>query len=42
MNGYGKEALDIAVDYINLLGANRVAAGRVTTNGAPESPVISQ
>ena len=41
MNGYGKEALDIAADYLNLLGANRVAAGRAA-NGAPESPVISQ
>jgi len=41
MNGYGTEALDIAVDYLNLLGANRVAVGRATT-GAQESPVISQ
>jgi carboxyl-terminal processing protease len=41
MNGYGKEALDIAVDYLDLLGSNRVAIGRGTT-GAPESPVISQ
>jgi carboxyl-terminal processing protease len=40
MNGYGTEALDIAVDYLNLLGSNRVAIGR-GTNGAPESPVIS-
>ena len=28
MNGYGKEALDIAVDYLDLLGANRVAVGQ--------------
>ena len=28
MNGYGKEALDIAVDYLELLGANRVAVAR--------------
>jgi carboxyl-terminal processing protease len=41
MNGYGTEALDIAVDYLNLLGANRVAVGRATS-GTPESPVISQ
>jgi carboxyl-terminal processing protease len=41
MNGYGTEALDIAVDYLNLLGANRVAVGRATS-GAQESPVISQ
>jgi carboxyl-terminal processing protease len=41
LNDYGKEALDIATDYLELLGANRVAAGRATT-GAPESPVISQ
>jgi len=43
MNGYGKEALDIAADYLNLLGANRVAAGRATKGaGSPSSPVISQ
>src|SRR6476660_2337484 len=41
MNGYGTEALDIAVDYLDLLGANRVAVGRATS-GAQESPVISQ
>jgi carboxyl-terminal processing protease len=41
MNGYGTEALDIAVDYLNLLGANRVAVGRAAS-GASESPVISQ
>lgn len=41
MNGYGTEALDIAVDYLDLLGSNRVAVGRAT-NGVPESPVISQ
>ena len=41
MNGYGTEALDIAVDYLDLLGSNRVAIGR-STNGAPVSPVISQ
>ena len=41
MNGYGTEALDIAVDYLNLLGANRVAVGRATSS-AQESPVISQ
>jgi carboxyl-terminal processing protease len=41
MNGYGTEALDIAVDYLNLLGANRVAVGRAAS-GTPESPVISQ
>ncbi len=41
MDGYGKEALDIAVDYLDLLGGNRVAVGQTTT-GATESPVISQ
>ena len=41
MNGYGTEALDIAVDYLDLLGSNRVAVGR-PTNGVPASPVISQ
>ncbi len=41
MNGYGKEALDIAVDYLDLLGSNRVAIGRPST-GVTQSPVISQ
>ncbi len=41
MNGYGTEALDIAVDYLDLLGANHVAVGRPTA-GSPQSPVISQ
>ena len=34
MNGYGKEALDIAVDYLDLLGANRVAVGRAAERHA--------
>lgn len=39
MNGYGKEVLNIAVDYLDLLGANRIAvAGPM--NGAPQA--ISQ
>ncbi|HEX5471430.1 MAG TPA: carboxy terminal-processing peptidase, partial [Lacipirellulaceae bacterium] len=40
MNGYGKEALDIAVDYIDLLGANHIAVARPET--AVTQPVISQ
>jgi carboxyl-terminal processing protease len=28
MNGYGEEALDVAVDYLNLLGGNRIAVAR--------------
>jgi carboxyl-terminal processing protease len=41
MNGYGKEALDVAADYLDLLGANRVAVGRASS-GTADSPVISQ
>jgi hypothetical protein len=38
MNGYGREALDIAVDYLDLLGANRIAvAGQ--SNGASQAVV---
>ena len=28
MDDYGKEALDITVDYLDLLGGNKVAVGR--------------
>ena len=28
MDGYGEEALDIAVDYLDLLGGNKVAIGK--------------
>ena len=38
MNGYGKEALDIAVDYLDLLGSNRVAVGR-PTDGVPQAAI---
>src|SRR5207237_9043357 len=38
MNGYGKEALDIVVDYLDQLGANHVAVGR-PTNGVVEGPI---
>ena len=27
MDGYGKEALDITVDYLDLLGGNKIADG---------------
>ena len=38
MNGYGKEALDISVDYLDLLGSNRVAVGR-PTDGVPQAAI---
>jgi carboxyl-terminal processing protease len=41
MDGYGEEALDIAVDYLDLLGGNRVAIARPET-GLPQTAVISQ
>jgi carboxyl-terminal processing protease len=41
MDGYGEEALDITVDYLDLLGANRVAIAR-PSNGLPHAAVISQ
>jgi hypothetical protein len=41
MDGYGTEALDITVDYLDLLGANRVAIAR-PSNGIPQASVISQ
>ena len=28
MDGYGQEALDISIDYLDLLGGNKVAVGR--------------
>jgi carboxyl-terminal processing protease len=41
MDGYGTEALDITVDYLDLLGGNRVAIAR-PSNGIPQAAVISQ
>jgi carboxyl-terminal processing protease len=41
MDGYGTEALDIAVDYLDLLGGNRVAIAR-PSDGIPQASVISQ
>jgi carboxyl-terminal processing protease len=38
LNGYGKEALDIAVDYLDLLGSNHVAVAR-PGNGAPQAAI---
>jgi carboxyl-terminal processing protease len=32
MDGYGEEALDITVDYLDLLGGNKIAAARPTAN----------
>jgi carboxyl-terminal processing protease len=41
LDGYGTEALDISVDYLDLLGGNRVAVAR-PSNGLPQAAVISQ
>jgi carboxyl-terminal processing protease len=41
MDGYGAEALDITVDYLDLLGGNRVAIAR-PGNSLPQAAVISQ
>jgi carboxyl-terminal processing protease len=41
MDGYGEEALDITVDYLDLLGGNRVAVG-YPANVLPQARVISQ
>jgi carboxyl-terminal processing protease len=38
MDGYGEEALDITVDYLDLLGANRVAIAR-PGNGIPQAAI---
>jgi carboxyl-terminal processing protease len=32
MDGYGEEAIDITVDYLDLLGGNKVANARPTAN----------
>ena len=36
MDGYGEEALDITVDYLDLLGGNRVAIAR-PMDGIPQA-----
>jgi carboxyl-terminal processing protease len=41
MDGYGQEALDIVVDYLNLLGANRVAVAQ-PDRGLPQASAIPQ
>jgi carboxyl-terminal processing protease len=41
MNGYGEEALDITVDYLELLGGNKIAVARPGTS-APQAAVIPQ
>jgi carboxyl-terminal processing protease len=38
MDGYGEEALDITVDYLDLLGGNRVAIAR-PDNGIPQAAI---
>lgn len=40
-DGYGMEALDITVDYLDLLGGNRIAVARPMP-GLPQAAVISQ
>jgi carboxyl-terminal processing protease len=42
MDGYGEEALDITVDYLDLLGGNRVAIARPAGGLVPQARVISQ
>jgi hypothetical protein len=39
MDGYGEEALDITVDYLDLLGGNRVAIARPAGG---QAAVVSQ
>jgi carboxyl-terminal processing protease len=41
MDGYGEEALDITVDYLDLLGGNRVAIAH-PANGLPQARVTTQ
>jgi carboxyl-terminal processing protease len=41
MDGYGEEALDIVVDYVDLLGVNRIAIARPAA-GEPQARVLSQ
>ena len=41
MDGYGEEALDITVDYLDLLGGNKVAVARPGAS-APQAAVIPQ
>lgn len=41
MDGYGQEALDITVDYLNLLGGNKVAVARPNA-AAPQVNVLQQ
>ncbi len=41
MDGYGQEALDITVDYLDLLGGNKVAVARPNT-AAPQASVLQQ
>lgn len=38
MDGYGKEALDVTVDYLDLLGSNRVAAARPESSPVQYQP----
>ncbi|MEX0610651.1 MAG: carboxy terminal-processing peptidase [Pirellulales bacterium] len=41
MDGYGQEALDIVVDYLDVLGGNRIAVARPAAS-APQARVVPQ
>ncbi len=41
MDGYGEEALDVVVDYLDLLGSNRVAVAREAA-GEPHARIVPQ
>ncbi len=41
MDGYGEEAIDIVVDYLDLLGGNRIAVARPAPN-EPQARVLPQ
>jgi len=41
MDGYGEEAIDVTVDYLDLLGGNRVAVARPESN-APQARILPQ
>ena len=41
MDGYGKEALDITVDYLDLLGGNKVAVGHARMNSRRKPAMLA-
>jgi carboxyl-terminal processing protease len=42
MNGYGEEALDITVDYLDLLGGNRIAVAQPGTAAPAAGPSLER